>query len=575
METRTVPCSASAREKQTIEKSGRYRVVSCDTDPHNPQFCRLSYEPTYTSKPAITVNISLGDFKGKGQVSHSRGVPRRISATASSQSKASPRKIAESFLKKIAPTLKIKPDLSQLKFDKVKKTLLGSHVLFQQRHGSKVISSAWVRVDIDPSGRVYYLLNDLIPEPLLNKSRKAEESRKPGVKRLTEDQAKEIACAAVEVSKGGKREATSTELAYRPISGIPTLAWRVIVHTTKPRKEWRMYVDAFTGAVLFQRNMLAKAAAFGYVFDPNPVVMLNNTKLENYSQIPESAYLRVALRDLAKTGYLDGPYVSTAPTARRVKRTNGNFLFRRKDHGFKEVMVYYHIDRVQRHLQEIGFDNILNRPIKVNVAGQRNDNSYYSPDSKSLSFGTGGVDDAEDAEVILHEYGHAIQDDQMPGFGESDESKAMGEGFGDFLAASFFADMKPAELRSTVCNWDSVYYSAENPPCLRRMDSNKKYPKDIKGEEHSDGEIWSACLWQLRTALGRRTAERLVIAHHFLLNRKAGFQDAAEALVIADEQLYEGRHKEKIRDIFIQRGILPNPKRGNRRAGASFAESIA
>jgi hypothetical protein len=37
----------------------------------------------------------------------------------------------------------------------------------------------------------------------------------------------------------------------------------------------------------------------------------------------------------------------------------------------------------------------------------------------------GGVDDAEDADVILHEYGHAIQDNQVPGFGSSLEAGAM------------------------------------------------------------------------------------------------------------------------------------------------------
>ena len=109
------------------------------------------------------------------------------------------------------------------------------------------------------------------------------------------------------------------------------------------------------------------------------------------------------------------------------------------------------------------------------------------------------MDDAEDAEIILHEYGHALQDDQLPGFGASKEGKAMGEGFGDYLAASFFADVKPQPMRPTVGNWDAVSYSGAEPPCLRRLDSNKKYPKDIKGEEHDDGEIWSSCLWEIRS----------------------------------------------------------------------------
>src|SRR5262245_23660762 len=80
--------------------------------------------------------------------------------------------------------------------------------------------------------------------------------------------------------------------------------------------------------------------------------------------------------------------------------------------------------------------------------------SQNSPTTKSLTFGTGGVDDADDAEIILHEYGHAIQDDQIPGFGEPAEAGAMGEGFGDYFAASFFAESKARVLRPTIGNWD-------------------------------------------------------------------------------------------------------------------------
>ena len=190
--------------------------------------------------------------------------------------------------------------------------------------------------------------------------------------------------------------------------------------------------------------------------------------------------------------------------------------------------------------------------------------------TKALRFGIGGVDDAEDAEIILHEYGHAIQDDQVPGFGASDEGGAMGEGFGDYLAASFFADLKPARLQPCVGSWDAVSYSGDDPPSLRRLDSNKKYPRDLHGEVHADGEIWSACLWEIRAALGGRVADRLVIAHHFLLTPQSGFEDAAKALMTTDQQLNQGRNLAVIRDVFVRRGILPNPKRKNKRAGVRF-----
>jgi Zn-dependent metalloprotease len=522
----------------------------------------------------------LKGLTAKAEMHRRYKTPRRIYDIQSAASTKSPRKIADAALKKIAGELKIRPDLSQLKFDKVKDSILGSHVLYQQYHAGKQISNAWIRVDVDKEGRVFNIQNDLVPEPAMVQARKAD------AKRAASSQAKELSAAQAEAraleaaasAPSDSSEIAHTELCYFPYKGVPTLSWKVIVKTTpkpalaKTRKpaEWKIYLDAETGAILEKRNLLRFVDGKGRVFDPNPVVSLNDTSLRDKSAIPDKAYTEVILRDLKATGFIEGPFVTTKTTRNRIKKKDRDFRFKRVDRAFKEVMVYFHIDRVQRHLQDMGFKNILNRPIPVNIDGQRDDNSHYSPSDKDLTFGTGGVDDAEDAEIILHEYGHAIQDDQLPGFGASDEGGAMGEGFGDFLAASFFSDVKPKEMKPTVGNWDATAYSGDEPPYLRRLDSNKKYPKDIKGEVHDDGEIWSACLWELRAALGRATAEKLVIAHHFLLSRDSGFEDGANGLITADKNLNKGANEKVIRDVFVRRGILPNPKRNGKRAGTPF-----
>ena len=176
-----------------------------------------------------------------------------------------------------------------------------------------------------------------------------------------------------------------------------------------------------------------------------------------------------------------------------------------------------------------------------------------------MTFGRGGVDDAEDADIILHEYGHAIQDDQVPGFGASAQAGAMGEGFGDYLAGSFFADLKATKLRPASAHWDAVAYSGDDPPYLRRLDSNKKYPKISRDEVHDDGEIWSACLWELARQLGRQTPTSSSSRTTFRSRAPAGFEDAANALVTVDSGLNEGRNETVIRDIFIRRGIFGIP----------------
>jgi len=72
--------------------------------------------------------------------------------------------------------------------------------------------------------------------------------------------------------------------------------------------------------------------------------------------------------------------------------------------------------------------------------------------------------------------------------------------------------------------------------------------------------------------LGRKAIERVVIAHHFLLSRDARFEDGVLALITADKNLNKGVNEEAIRDVFVRRGILPNPQRKNLRAGVAFED---
>jgi Zn-dependent metalloprotease len=504
----------------------------------------------------------MKNLKAKTDKKPGLGVPGRIYDIESKKQKAEPKSIAENILKKIAPELKINPDLSQLKFDEVKDTILGKHVLFQQQEQGKPISGAWVRVDIDNDGKVYNIQNDLVPRPVLQKAAKAKAAKsKAAPGQITVEEAKKIALAAAKVKGNIKGKVTDTELTWYSIDGIPVLSWKVVVLVEKPIAQWKFYIDVLTKAILKKINMLKGANGVGKIFDPNPVVKLNGVKLTINSKIPDDAYSEVTLKGLGKKGFLDGPFVTTKRTAKRVKRTNLNFSFKREERAFKEVMVYYHIDKIQRYIQELGFTNLLNKPIAVDVDGEKTDNSFYIPDTRSLLFGKGDVPDAEDAEIIIHEYGHAIQDAQVPGFGPEGEARAMGEGFGDYLAASFFANNKPSSFRPTFGSWDAYFSGTGKPKSLRRLDSKKKYPRDMQDQEHEDGEIWSSCLWEIRTALGGKQTDKLVIAHHYLITPKATFADAAKALIMTDKKLNKGANEKMIHKVFADRGILPKAKK--------------
>jgi hypothetical protein len=346
---------------------------------------------------------------------------------------------------------------------------------------------------------------------------------------------------------------------YR-FNGAWHLAWHTTLATTA--HTWETFVDARTGVILGSpQDVNRYVNGTGRVFLDNAVVATHNTALSDQndaaSAVPANAYTTVTLPNLAGNGRLDGAYASSSATKgkRPVSATN-TFNFDRSSDQFSETMGYYYIDYAQRYIQSLGFTNVDNRQQVFSVNRTKVDNSFYSPGTRDITYGTGGVDDAEDAEVILHEYGHSIQDNQVPGFGSSAEAGAMGEGFGDYWAASVTAQLSNGFQDTCLAEWDATSYSTANPRCLRRLDSTKHYPQNVVGEVHDDGEIWSAALWQIRNALGPARADKVILQHHFLLSRSASFNNAANALVVAAQSLgYTVGEIGAIRTILLNRGF--------------------
>jgi hypothetical protein len=219
-------------------------------------------------------------------------------------------------------------------------------------------------------------------------------------------------------------------------------------------------------------------------------------------------------------------------------------------------MGYYYLDFAQRYIQSLGFSTVNNRQQVFSIDRYKKDNSYYQSSTKEITLGTGGVDDAEDADVIWHEYGHSILDNQIPGYGTSLEADSIGEGFGDYLAGSLGAQFSGGFQDECLAEWDATSYSSTVPPCLRRLDGTKHYPEAIVGEVHDDGEIWSAALWQIRTAIGGTKSDRVILQHHFLLTADTTFNQAANALVTAAIHLgYRQSEVSAIRTVLQNRGF--------------------
>jgi len=306
----------------------------------------------------------------------------------------------------------------------------------------------------------------------------------------------------------------------------------------------------------------------GRVFLPNPVAALQDQTLtdqkdEDYAAL-QPAYEIVTLTNLDGSGYLQGDWANiVSETGPAAYSPDNVFLYGRDDDRFEQVMAYYWVTQAQLYIQSLGFGSTL-RPInmesqdvRINQLGI--DNSYSWDKKDVLRFGKGGVDDAEDAEVILHEYGHAIHDSQQTpfgGFGTSLEAGSIGEGFGDYWAATVSDVFAPTPDPACIADWDSVSYTSSVPHCLRRIDLDLHYPEDMTGRIHHDGQIWSRALWDIRAGLGHVKADTLILEAQFDFAPDTTMAAAANATVDAAERLYGKKVAKTVRAAFEARGIL-------------------
>ena len=209
------------------------------------------------------------------------GTPRKALAIKDVARKGTPREAATAFLKGIAPQLKIPADLGNLKYDKTVQSPLGTHVLFQQYHNKKPITGAWVKVDLDPQNRAYHFTNNTMPVKMLEKS-----AQKATKRAWSEADAKKKALAAVKATPSRIRGQVTSELVNFPVGKIVLPAWKFLIPVSAPPHDWRIYISAGSGSVLHKEDMIKTATGKGMVFDPNPVVALNNIALRDSKPVP-------------------------------------------------------------------------------------------------------------------------------------------------------------------------------------------------------------------------------------------------------------------------------------------------
>lgn len=432
-------------------------------------------------------------------------------------------------------------------------TLSGHHLRLEQLERGVPVHGSEVAVHVAPDGRPLLLTAQVFP---LDGA-----ARVPRIDAAAADRtARELVLGDAGDpgdERAEERAARPAELVFLPRDKSAVLAWRVDVGSTD--ESVRVFVDAVTGEPVRLETLEAAVDGQARVFDPNPVYSRRDPDLKDKNDAEQAVLsnerVYVVLPRLDGSGMLRGQWADATPSPSPASSVSLTFTsLSRSDERFEQVMCYYHVDRAQQRLQDLGITQANAKPQACNAHARSDDQSIFDTLTGQLLFGDGGVDDAEDADVIVHEYGHAVQFSQVRNFGLSGQAGAIGEGFSDFFAVAFH-DSGSALYDAAVASWDATAYSTAVVPNLRRVDGTKVYPDDFTGLVHEDGEIWSRFLWDLRGIVGNDESLRLVVESHFLLSPNPTFRDAANAVLLTNVAIRGAADDTAIRTALRDRGL--------------------
>ncbi|TCC65750.1 bacillolysin [Kribbella pittospori] len=450
--------------------------------------------------------------------------------------------------------------LGNLKLIKTKTSLLGKHYWYQQTFkGLPVVNGYYAKHETKGGGVEIADGRDAIPSNLDVSAKVPAATATSSANSVVSARAARTRIAGPHKDAVPAPTATQGAAQLAVVGGKDArLVWKVTSKSAEGVSE--SLVDAKSGTVVESKVVSQNVDGHGSVFDPNPVVSEQNEKLTDQNDKNQDALFlaqkNVILRNLDGSGKLNGAYVNIAEAKGGVAQSKNNtFVYQRANNKFEQVMAYYHVNQTQEYIHQLGFTEVNNESQDFSINTFAGDNSFYDPSTDIITMGEGGVDDAEDAEVIWHEYGHAMQDDVVPGFGESLQAGSMGEGFGDYWAVTMSEPVSKGFELPCVMDWDATSYTSTEPHCLRRTDTGKT-TDDIVGEVHDDGEIWSNALWDINRALGRTKANKVILEATFFYDPDTSFAAAAQDTVQAARLLYGKPAAQQVTDAFKARKIL-------------------
>ncbi|WP_452226540.1 T9SS type A sorting domain-containing protein [Lacinutrix cladophorae] len=521
-------------------------------------------------KPTLKKNFEIDlpkleqdyEFKDNIRVDKNTGFPIAIYGIAYALESNSPENMAKAYLLNFKETFGLnKEQIEQLKLHAVRTSVSGTTVRLRQYAYGLPVNSSEITININSKNEVTYVMNAFNYNVKLNRTNPS----------LSLSQAQNIAYRYLGVN-GAFQYTNNALFIYHDTSS--RLAYRINFISKDIIGEWDVFVDANSGEIFKaldisfycndgngnknlekDNNETCKEESISYpfatgtgnVFDPDPLssamVAYGSGGITDGSDANSTALtaqtFNVSLLDIEFSGgnyHLKGPYAevvdSESPYNGLFSQASSSYNYQRADDAFEAVNVYYHIDASMRYINTVLNINLLpyqyTTGVRVDPHGlSGSDNSHYSSGSGELAFGEGGVDDAEDSDVVHHELGHGLHD--WVTNGGLSQVNGLSEGSGDYWAQSYNRSLGNWSASDAaynyVFNWDghNEYWNG------RTTDYGASYPGGLTGGIHADGQIWSTCLMKIYDIIGRAKTDKIFLEGLGMTNGSSSQDDAANA----------------------------------------------
>lgn len=307
------------------------------------------------------------------------------------------------------------------------------------------------------------------------------------------------------------------------------------------------------------------------VFDPDPLT----TAQVNYGgqYIDDSdkntGVLNVERQQRTTTfSYVNGIFKSendfvrivefSAPVTTPASSSSDQFNYTRDKDEFEDVNVMFHITQQSRHIANLGYPQLPGYQVQVDahaIGGA--DQSFFSTGifPYRLYFGEGGVDDAEDADVILHEFSHAVIYEAAPSNTNSTERSCIEEAICDYFAVSYSRTVNNFNA-DQVFNWDG--HNAFWPGRKAKSDKNYGQVSFGSGNFYLHTDLMASPLLEIYDLLGRNTTDQLVLEMIYNLTAKTTMPEVGWYILLSDSLLNGGMNSAIITAAFNARGIIPH-----------------